>query len=156
VERVAAHANTQRGCLACLFVVVRETECRQTCIAQSNYVALSRLGCVNDAFGNDFVNDCWLASIVKLSGGTVECLAHDLGKSVIKYRASLSDEWQDRCHLKSPVFLSRKSPRADLRHQKFRTAAPGNGIALKANNTAQASQVVRYSMIGLVAMFDQN
>jgi hypothetical protein len=39
-------------------------------------------------------------------------------------------------------------------------AALGNSVALKANNTAQAGQVIRYPMIGLSQpdrpMFDQN
>jgi hypothetical protein len=40
------------------------------------------------------------------------------------------------------------------------SAAPGNRIALKANNTAQAGQVVRYPVVGLGEIdhpvFDQN
>jgi len=34
------------------------------------------------------------------------------------------------------------------------SAAPGNSLALKANGTAQAGQVVRYPMIGLVRSRD--
>jgi hypothetical protein len=51
------------------------------------------LGCIYDALGNDFVNDWRLSGIVKVFAGGVERLAHDLGRSVIKDRANLSDEW---------------------------------------------------------------
>ena len=80
--------------LTCLFVVVVETECRQTDIAQSNQVALAILGCINDALCNYFVNDRRLFG-VKLPASIIKCLAYNLGDAVVKNDPGLSDKRQN-------------------------------------------------------------
>jgi hypothetical protein len=99
VQIVATHFHTQKRSLACLFVVIIERKRPQSGIAQSNQVAFASLGCVNDALCNDFVNDCRLAPIMKLSAGIIERFAHQLGNSIIKDGSGLSDKRQNGRHV---------------------------------------------------------
>jgi AraC-like DNA-binding protein len=79
---------------SCLFVVVVETECRQTGIAQSNQVALAILGCTNDALCNYFMNDRrWFG--VRLPAIIIKCLAYNVGDAVAKNDPGLSDKRQN-------------------------------------------------------------
>ncbi len=75
-------------------VVVIQTECRQTGIAQSNQIALAILGCTNDALCNYFVNDRRLFG-VKLAASIIKCLAYKVGDAVVKNDPGLSDKRQN-------------------------------------------------------------
>jgi hypothetical protein len=67
-----------------IFALHSRPQGSQTSLAQLNRIALAFLGGINDAGGNDFVNDCRLALVVKFYASTVERLAHDLCREVVK------------------------------------------------------------------------
>jgi hypothetical protein len=164
----------QKSRLACLFVVVIETACRQTGIVQSNQVALAIRGCVNDALRNCFVNDRrWFG--VKLAASIVKCLAYKVGDAIVKNDPGLSDKRQngrpvgDFLQETSKVYVvavdGSRQVLVEFRHDfdarvniveqhanllcRKGSAALGNRVPLKTNNAIQAGQVVRYPMIGL-------
>src|SRR5436190_874451 len=86
-----------------LNATVVRPECCYSSIAQSDHIALTIPGCIDDALGNYFVNDWWLPGIAELFAGTVECLADNLRNAVVEDDPGSSDEWQNRCHAVSPT-----------------------------------------------------
>jgi len=98
VEASAQHSVNQASTgdrLDRLFVAFVESKASQPDIAQLDWIALAIAGCINDALGDHFVNDCRLPLVVKLLASGV---AHNPGSVVVKDDPGLFDKRQDRRH----------------------------------------------------------